>query len=112
MNNPGLLLVSTVLVAGIFPAHARDAGPRSSTVLAQVSAGDAQKSAAKQWEGREFEPPPIPEFMLRKLARPLTQEQMQRQADEAAERARKARPGGAGSSSEAVQPPAAVPASR
>ena len=40
---------------------------------------------------REFEPPPMPEFMLRKPAQPLSQAEMQRQADEAAEKARKAK---------------------
>lgn len=37
----------------------------------------------------DFSPPPVPEFMLRKPAKPLTLEEMQRQADEAAERARR-----------------------
>ena len=40
---------------------------------------------------REFEPPPMPDFMLRKPAQPLSQAEMQRQADEAAEKARKAK---------------------
>lgn len=37
----------------------------------------------------DFSPPPVPEFMLKKPVRPLTLEEMQRQADEAAARARK-----------------------
>ena len=36
----------------------------------------------------DFSPPPVPEFMLRKPAKPLTLEEMQQQADEAARRAR------------------------
>ena len=36
----------------------------------------------------DFSPPPVPEFMLRKPAKPLTLEEMQKQADEAARRAR------------------------
>lgn len=36
----------------------------------------------------DFSPPPVPEFMLRKPAKPLTLEEMQKQADEAAQRAR------------------------
>ena len=36
----------------------------------------------------DFSPPPVPEFMLRKPEKPLTLEEMQRQADEAAQRAR------------------------
>ena len=38
-----------------------------------------------------FEPPPVPEFMLRKPAQPLTPQEMERQAEEAAARARRAR---------------------
>jgi len=45
----------------------------------------AQKAAAPQ---PDFSPPPVPEFMLRKPAKPLTLEEMQKQADEAARRAR------------------------
>lgn len=37
----------------------------------------------------DFSPPPVPEFMLRKPAQPLTLEQMKQQADEAAVRVRK-----------------------
>ena len=36
----------------------------------------------------DFSPPPVPEFMLRKPEKPLTLEEMQKQADEAARRAR------------------------
>ena len=36
----------------------------------------------------DFSPPPVPEFMLRKPALPLSLEEMQRQAEEAASRAR------------------------
>jgi hypothetical protein len=36
----------------------------------------------------DFSPPPVPEFMLRKPAKPLTLEEMKKQADEAAQRAR------------------------
>ena len=38
-----------------------------------------------------FETPPVPEFMLKKPAKPLTQEEMRKQADEASERARRAK---------------------
>jgi hypothetical protein len=38
-----------------------------------------------------FERPPVPEFMLKKPAKPLTLEEMQKQADEAAARTRRAR---------------------
>ena len=61
--------------------------------LAQAPAmqapGNAPKSDAPPM--REFEPPPVPEFMLRKSTQPLTIEEMRRQADEASERARRAR---------------------
>jgi len=36
----------------------------------------------------DFSPPPVPGFMLRKPDKPLTLEEMQRQADEASSRAR------------------------
>jgi len=45
----------------------------------------AQKATAPQ---PDFSPPPVPEFMLRKPAKPLTLEEMQKQADEAARHAR------------------------
>jgi len=38
-----------------------------------------------------FEPPPVPAFMLRKPAQPLTLQEMDRQAEEAAAKARRAR---------------------
>lgn len=45
-------------------------------------------SAVSQVAELDFSPPPVPEFMLRKSAQPLTLEQMQQQADEAARKAR------------------------
>lgn len=50
----------------------------------------------------DFSPPPVPEFMLRKPAKPLTLEEMQKQADEAARRAR--------AESDARTPPEKAPA--
>ena len=47
--------------------------------------------AGEPGAGPRFDPPPVPDFMLRKPAAPLSMEEMQRQADEAAARAR---PGG------------------
>lgn len=41
-----------------------------------------------------FEPPPVPDFMLKKPAKPLTLEEMKRQADEAAEKSRRAQEAG------------------
>ena len=38
--------------------------------------------------GLRFDPPPVPDFMLRKPAAPLTLEEMQKQADDAARRVR------------------------
>ncbi len=52
-----------------------------------VTAGD-ESSPGAPTPGDDFSPPPVPEFMLRKPERPLTLEEMQRQADEAARRAR------------------------
>ena len=39
-------------------------------------------------EQPDFSPPPVPEFMLRKPEKPLTLEEMKKQADEASRRAR------------------------
>ncbi|MHB8165184.1 MAG: hypothetical protein ACYDDT_00155 [Sulfuricella sp.] len=36
----------------------------------------------------DFSPPPVPEFMLHKSAKPLTVEEMKKQADQAAEKAK------------------------
>lgn len=43
----------------------------------------------------DFSPPPVPGFMLRRPEKPLTLEQMQQQADEAAHRARAGKDGAA-----------------
>lgn len=45
-------------------------------------------SAVPQIEDPDFSPPPVPEFMLRQPEKPLTLEEMQQQADEAARKAR------------------------
>jgi len=50
--------------------------------------GALPASAVSQAEEPDFSPPPVPEFMLRKPAQPLTLEQMQQQADEAARKSR------------------------
>ena len=39
-------------------------------------------------EQPDFSPPPVPEFMLYKPAKPITLEEMKKQADEASRRAR------------------------
>ena len=56
-------------------------------------AAQSPKPPAKEYK---FEPPPVPGFMLRKPEKPLTIEEMKRQADEAAEKekARRAREAG------------------
>jgi hypothetical protein len=61
-----------------------------SLVLAQTTQGSGKPAPAASAPPQTFEPPPVPQFMLRKPERPLTQEEMQRQADEAAARARRA----------------------
>ena len=53
-----------------------------------LAADPAPPQAAPLAQQPDFSPPPVPEFMLRKPARPLTLEEMQKQADEAARRAR------------------------
>lgn len=46
-------------------------------------------SAVPQVEEPDFSPPPVPEFMLRRPTKPLTLEEMQKQADEAARKSHK-----------------------
>jgi hypothetical protein len=43
-----------------------------------------QGAPARPEAPRYFQPPPMPDFMKRRPERPLTQEEMQKQADEAA----------------------------
>ena len=71
----------------------------------QPAAAKPAPSAAPASKGQApgemlFAPPPVPDFMLKKPAKPLTTEEMQKQADEAAERdrARRAREAGGGAS--------------
>ena len=54
--------------------------------LAQDSA--PQKAPPAGVPIRRFEPPPVPQFMLRPPEKPLSREEMIRQADEAAARVR------------------------
>lgn len=74
-------------------------------------AAQPPKQPAKEFK---FEPPPVPGFMLRKPEKPLTMEEMKRQADEAAEKekARRAREGGttgAPTTSSGAEPPVQNP---
>lgn len=50
--------------------------------ISSAGAGEAPPPA------RRFQPPPVPEFMLRRPARPLSHDEMVKQAEEAAEKAR------------------------
>ncbi len=68
---------------------------------ASTMAAEPQSETAKQQE-LDFSPPPVPEFMLRRPDKPLTLEEMRKQADEAARRARAER--------ERRNPPPAQPA--
>jgi hypothetical protein len=54
----------------------------------------------------EFAPPPVPGFMLKKPEKPLSLEEMQRQADEAARRSRQ----GAPVAGQPASPPPPAPA--
>jgi hypothetical protein len=93
----------------------------SCRAAAQTPQPDEGSSRAQQHSGRastasapataeplptrpEFEPPPMPAFMLQPPRAPLTLEEMRRQADEAAQRARRSaeRPGNAGSAQPAA----------
>jgi hypothetical protein len=53
-----------------------------------LAAEPAPPQAAQSAAQPDFSPPPVPEFMLRRPEKPLTLEEMQKQADEAARRAR------------------------
>lgn len=75
----GLLLVAA---ASAYAQPRGDAGTQPSV------AGAAQ---AKPPASLQFDPPPVPEFMLRPSAKPLDHEEMVRQAEEAARRARAGR---------------------
>lgn len=59
-------------------------------VCAQVAlaAEPVPPQAGQSASQPDFSPPPVPGFMLRKPAKPLTLEEMQKQADEAGRRAR------------------------
>jgi hypothetical protein len=57
-------------------------------VQAALAAEPVPPQAGRDAPQPDFSPPPVPEFMLRKPAKPLTLEEMQKQADEAARRAR------------------------
>lgn len=60
-------------------------------VASAFAAEPAPPQPATASEQPDFSPPPVPEFMLRKPAVPLTLEEMQTQADEASRRARNER---------------------
>lgn len=62
----------------------------------------AAEPEPQQAQELDFSPPPVPEFMLRRPDKPLTLEEMRKQADEAARRARAER--------ERRNPPPAQPA--
>src|SRR5262245_45604966 len=60
-------------------------------VEAKPASPAASGSQGKPPPNVVFETPPVPEFMIKKPAKPLTIEEMQKQADEASERARRSR---------------------
>lgn len=62
------------------------------SAISQPGAGAAGAATPKvSPDGRIFEPPPVPQFMLHKPPTPLSLEEMKSQADEAAARAKRAR---------------------
>ena len=83
-----------VAVSG-YAAEADKPSPSpAASVERESGAGQPAKpapQATKPVTELRFEPPPMPDFMLKKPEKPLTVEEMQRQADEASERARRAR---------------------
>ena len=89
------------------PVKPDPSSPAASAVERDADAGQPRKPAAQAPKPPvtelRFDPPPVPEFMLRKPEQPLTLEQMKQQADEAAEKekARRARAAGAAGPSKA-----------
>lgn len=98
-----ILLVAWIAFAGVCSAAdpVKQDPPAPATersANAKPPATSATPPPGKPPVDQVFEPPPVPEFMLKKPEKPLTLEEMKRQADEAAERARRARAAsGAGS---------------
>ena len=98
-------IFAACLLACLLPlclAHSADDASPSPPVVQAPAAPKPGESPVP----REFEPPPVPEFMLRKPAQPLTQEEMRRQADEASARARRARAAAKPPAAPAEPPPA------
>jgi len=114
-----LLLAACVAFSGLGYAAESDKPMPSAPVLERDAetgqpgkpAAQAPKSPASELK---FDTPPVPGFMLRKPEKPLTVEEMKRQADEAAEkekarRAREAGNTGAPASSTGAEPTGTKP---
>ena len=87
-----LLGIAMSLVVAVPLAHAGERPLHFAQADTAVDAKDkAAKPAAKATPMTEFATPPVPDFMLRKPSQPLTVEEMQRQANEASEKARRER---------------------
>lgn len=89
------IIVAAAFVAG-FAYAAEDAGkPAASSPVADSPAPAVQAGKPLETPPKppatdlKFETPPVPDFMLKKPDKPLTLEEMKRQADEAAARARR-----------------------
>ncbi|MFM9967943.1 MAG: hypothetical protein ACKVQK_06035 [Burkholderiales bacterium] len=96
------VFVSSGLVFFLHEAQAQPPGtmesktPRQAIVVAQATQTPTPPSVNDPVKREpvaplQFEPPPVPEFMLRKPSQPLTMEEMQRQVDEANKKAQRAR---------------------
>jgi len=93
-----LLLAACVAFGGLgYAAESVKPIPSAPAVERDAEAGQPGKPAAQSpkppAKELKFDTPPVPGFMLRKPEKPLTIEEMKRQADEAAEKekARRAR---------------------
>ena len=84
-----LVAVSGYAAEADKPAPSPGAGIERETGAGQPAKPAPQ--ATKPVTELRLEPPPVHDFMLKKPEKPLTVEEMQRQADEASERARRAR---------------------
>ena len=94
-----LLLAAFVAFGGLgYAAESVKPTPSAPAVERDAETGQPGKPAAQSPKPPatelRFETPPVPGFMLRKPEKPLTVEEMKRQADEAAEKARRTREAG------------------
>ena len=85
--------VLIAIVCAVAAPWAQAEAPNAVIAQADAASGAPEKASpqGKPAPMREFATPPVPEFMLHKSSKPMTVEEMQRQAHEASEKARRER---------------------